>query len=77
MTLRPGGTLRANAHGNGAWEHMTVVVGRVIVEIGDDEVTLETGETVRYSAEQPHGVRNAHDGETKLMLILVATKELQ
>lgn len=76
MTLAPGGTLRANAHGNGAWEHMTVVSGRVIVEIGDDEVRLETGDTVRYSAEQPHGVRNDHAGETKLMLVLVAVKEL-
>lgn len=76
MTLAPGGALRANAHGNGAWEHMTVVSGRVIVEIGKDEVRLETGETVRYSAEQPHGVRNDFDGESKLILVLVAVKDL-
>jgi transcriptional regulator with XRE-family HTH domain len=76
MTLQRGGALRANAHGNGAWEHMTVVTGRVIVEIGDGEVTLEAGETVRYSAEQPHGVRNDYPGISKVMLVLVAVKEL-
>ncbi|MEZ5925904.1 MAG: XRE family transcriptional regulator [Hyphomicrobiaceae bacterium] len=76
LTLQRGGALRANAHGNGAWEHMTVVNGRVVVEIGDDEVTLEAGETVRYSAEQPHGVRNNHTGISKVMLVLVAVKEL-
>jgi transcriptional regulator with XRE-family HTH domain len=76
MTLKRGGSLRANAHGNGAWEHMTVVSGRVVVEIGGDEVTLEAGETVRYSAEQPHGVRNDYQGESKVMLVLVAVQEL-
>lgn len=76
MTLKRGGALRANAHGNGAWEHMTVVSGRVVVEIGGDEVRLEPGETVRYSAEQPHGVRNDYPGESKVMLVLVAVQEL-
>jgi transcriptional regulator with XRE-family HTH domain len=76
MTLEPGGSLRANAHGNGAWEHMTAVSGRVVVEIGTDEVILEAGDTVRYSAEQPHGVRNGHDGQSILLLIVVATKEV-
>lgn len=76
MTLERGGALRANAHGNGAWEHMTVASGRVIVEIGGNEVTLEEGETVRYSAEQPHGVRNAYPGISKVFLVLVASSEL-
>lgn len=76
MTLQRGGELRANAHGNGAWEHMTVVSGRVVVEIGKAEVMLEAGETVRYSAEQPHGVRNDYPGISKVMLVLVAVKDL-
>lgn len=76
MTLKRGGSLRANAHGNGAWEHITVATGRVIVEIGDKEVTLAEGETVRYSAEQPHGVRNDYAGVSKVFLVLVASSEL-
>ena len=76
MRLEPNGSLRANAHGNGSWEHMTAISGRVIVEIGADEVILEAGDTVRYSAEQPHGVRNAHDGQSVLVLVVVAMKEV-
>lgn len=76
VTLERGGALRANAHGNGAWEHMTVASGRVIVEIGGKETTLEEGETVRYAAEQPHGVRNAARGVSKVFLVLVASSEL-
>jgi len=76
IRLEPGGSLRANAHGNGSWEHMTAVSGRVIVEIGEDEVILEEGDTVRYSAEQPHGVRNGQDGQSIVILVVVAMAEV-
>jgi len=76
MAFKCGGSLRANAHGCGAWEHMTCVVGRVVVEIGEHEVTLDVGETVRYSAEQAHGTRNIFNGESKVFLVVIATKEM-
>jgi transcriptional regulator with XRE-family HTH domain len=76
MVLKPGGSLRANAHGNGSWEHQTVIAGRVIIEIGDSEVLLEQGDTLRYSAEQPHGIRNAGDTEARVMLVVLSLKEL-
>lgn len=77
IVYRPGGALRANAHGNGEWEHMTVISGRVVVELDGEEVTLEAGESIRYSGDQPHGARNAHDGETRVMLVVVPLKELR
>ena len=77
MVLKPGGSLRANAHGNGSWEHQTVIAGRVIIEIGDSEVLLEQGDTLRYSAEQPHGIRNAGDTEARVMLVVLSLKEIQ
>jgi transcriptional regulator with XRE-family HTH domain len=76
MVLKPGGSLRANAHGNGSWEHQTVISGRVIIEIGDNEVLLQQGDTLRYSAEQPHGIRNAGDTEARVMLVVLSLKEL-
>jgi len=77
MIFAPGGSIRANAHGNGAWEHLTVVEGRLIVEIGDDDVVLEEGETVRYSAEQPHGARNEGPRRAKALMVLVALDEIE
>ena len=76
LVLKPGGSLRANAHGNGSWEHQTVIVGRVFIEIGDKEVLLEQGDTLRYSAEQPHGIRNAGETEARVMLVVVSLTEL-
>ncbi len=76
MVLKPGGSLRANAHGNGSWEHQTVIAGQVIIEIGDKEVLLEQGDTLRYSAEQPHGIRNAGNTEARVMLVVLSLKEL-
>ena len=69
--MQPGGTFRANAHGSGEWEHITAVSGAIVVEIGDDDVLLQTGETVRYPANQPHGVRNESDDEVKLFLVVI------
>ena len=31
---------------------------------------------MRYSAEQPHGVRNGHDGQSIVILVVVAMKEV-
>lgn len=77
VTYLPGGKLRANAHGNGSWEHHTVISGQIVVEIGDEEVALNAGETVRYSAEQPHGARNDSNEVAKTMLVVIAFKELE
>ncbi len=76
MILKPGGAIRANAHGTGAWEHSTVIQGRLIIEIGDSEVELGPGDTVRYSAEQPHGARNESEEVGRILLVVVSMKEL-
>jgi mannose-6-phosphate isomerase-like protein (cupin superfamily) len=76
MILQPGGSLRANAHGNGAWEHQTVISGKLVIEIGDNEVVLGPGDTVRYSAEQPHGARNDTDEVARVLLVVVSLQEL-
>jgi transcriptional regulator with XRE-family HTH domain len=76
VSLKPGGSLRANAHGNGEWEHCTVVVGSIVQEIGEDEVPLAEGETIRYAADQPHGVRNDSQRDAKVVLVVVPMKDL-
>src|SRR5262245_60780131 len=76
IIYKPGGALRANAHGNGEWEHMTVISGRVVVELDGKEVVLEAGESIRYSGDQPHGARNGHGGESRVMLVVVPLKAL-
>jgi quercetin dioxygenase-like cupin family protein len=48
----------------------------VIVEVGDEEIHLKAGETVRYSADQPHGARNESDEDARTLLVVVSLKEL-
>lgn len=77
VTLRPGGSLRAHPHGNGEWEHATVVTGSIVQEIGEDEVPLAVGETIRYAADQPHGLRNDGTSDAKVLLVVVPMKDLE
>jgi quercetin dioxygenase-like cupin family protein len=75
--LEPGGTIMAEAHGHGAWEHATVFDGSVKVRIGSGWYDLTEGETIRYSAEQPHGVLNPTDKPARCMLVVVSLDELR
>lgn len=77
IRLKPGGQLMANAHGRGEWEHMTVVQGQVTQVIGGDEVLISEGETIRYAADQPHGVRNDGDRDSKVVLVVIPMKDLE
>jgi len=77
VIVQPGGVFRANAHGNGEWEHLTAVSGTIIAEIGEDDVVLRPGETVRYAADQPHGVRNENKSEARLFLVVVPLPSME
>ncbi len=77
VSLRPGGQLMANGHGNGEWEHTTVVQGQVTQVIGNDEILLTEGETIRYAADRPHGLRNDGSGDAKVLLVVIPMKDLE
>lgn len=77
VMLKPGGQLMANAHGRGEWEHTTVVQGSCTQILGNDEVVLAEGETIRYSADQPHGLRNDSGKDCKVFLVVIPMKDLE
>jgi len=77
ITVQPGGARRTNAHGNGSWEHITCVDGEITVEVDDKEVTLSEGETLRYMAEVPHGLRNDGKRVAKAFLVVIPLRQLE
>lgn len=77
MTLVPGGRILAEAHGYGAWEHVTALDGRITVIVGKDSFELREGETIRYSAEQHHGAENRTARTVRCLLVVVARDELE
>jgi transcriptional regulator with XRE-family HTH domain len=77
FVIEPGGNIFAEAHGHGAWEHTTVLEGAVKVKIGTAFYDLANGETIRYSAEQPHGMVNPHDKSARCLLVVVSLDEMR
>jgi transcriptional regulator with XRE-family HTH domain len=75
--LEPGGAIMAEAHGHGAWEHNTVIQGSIKVKIGSGFYDLAEGETIRYSAEQPHGVMNPTKKLARCLLVVISLDELR
>ena len=58
LTIQPGGTLDSAPHARGAREHLTVVSGRIDAVSGDVRHSARPQDTLRYSADIPHSLRN-------------------
>lgn len=71
VRLEAGGASRAHAHGASSWEHWTCLTGQITIEVGDKEVVLNPGETLRYLAEVTHGVRNDTKRPANGILIVI------
>jgi transcriptional regulator with XRE-family HTH domain len=76
VRLDPGGASRAHPHGASSWEHWTCLTGQITIEVGDKEVVLNPGETLRYMAEVKHGVRNDTRRPAHGLLIVIMQDEL-
>ncbi|WP_298912666.1 XRE family transcriptional regulator [uncultured Algimonas sp.] len=58
---QPGGELASSAHPLGSVENLTVLAGTLEVRIGNEAWRAVEGETLRYRADRPHGIRNVGD----------------
>jgi transcriptional regulator with XRE-family HTH domain len=58
IDLHPGQVWRSAPHDTGVSEDIIVVTGMVEVLLGDKWTTLETGQALRFVANQTHGYRN-------------------
>lgn len=70
ITLRPGGTLRSQAHFEGARELLTVRQGAVRVRSGADHDNLARGDSAHYPADVPHAIENTGDEEAIVYLVV-------
>ena len=55
---QPSGKLISSPHPDGSVENLTLLAGKVLVEIGDESWEVNTGETLRYRADRPHVITN-------------------
>ena len=56
-----GGKLKSSPHPEGSVENLTILTGKVVVEVDGERWTAKTGETLRYKADRPHSIENIGD----------------
>ncbi|MFV1441503.1 XRE family transcriptional regulator [Phaeobacter sp. JH20_36] len=62
VSLRPGQCHLSQPHDSGVTEEVFVLEGAMEVLRGDDWVALDTGQGLRFAADQPHGYRCGDSG---------------
>jgi len=70
IEMDPGVTHKSEPHTEGVEETVTVIAGQAVVQCGDMRESLTEGETLLFSANQPHQYENPTDQVTVLHLII-------
>lgn len=71
LTLSPGSTERAQAHGVGTWENLVVTEGSAVIEVNGEPHTLATGDALTFRADQPHVYRNPSPEEPTVLYLVM------
>jgi transcriptional regulator with XRE-family HTH domain len=69
MTAEPGPVREAEAHNNGAVEHMVITAGRWRAGPVGAEVELGSGDYVRFAADQPHRYEALEAGSAAVLIM--------
>jgi XRE family transcriptional regulator, regulator of sulfur utilization len=71
LTIAPHGALESDPHSTGTIEHLTVLSGSLVVQVGTTVATIGAGETARYSADAPHVIRNTSSKSADALLVVM------
>ncbi|MDB2673694.1 cupin domain-containing protein, partial [Akkermansiaceae bacterium] len=67
----PGGGGREKALPHQGEEFLTVLAGKVSLEIGEDMIALEAGDSVYFNAEIPHRLQNNHKKAARVLCVFL------
>ena len=70
LTLKKDGVLESSPHSPETEEFVTVINGRVTVEVNDKNAVLEEGDTIHFHADVKHIIRNENDGDSFLYMVV-------
>jgi len=70
LTLRKNGVLESNAHSPATEEFLTVINGRVTVDVDSKKAVLDEGDTIHFHADVNHVIKNEHDGDSFLYMVV-------
>jgi transcriptional regulator with XRE-family HTH domain len=70
LQLKRDGVVASKAHAKGTEEFLTVLGGKVAIEVNEKEAVLETGDSIHYHADIDHTIRNLYDGDSNLYMVV-------
>ena len=70
LLLKKDGVLESSPHAEGTEEFVTVVSGRIGVEVDSKKAALNEGDTIHFHADLPHIIHNEADGESLLYMVV-------
>ncbi|MFA6470572.1 MAG: XRE family transcriptional regulator [Candidatus Latescibacterota bacterium] len=70
LQLHPEGVLESQAHSTDTEEFITVFTGRVEVEVNGRQAILDPGDSIHYHTDVNHTIRNMHDGDSILYMVV-------
>jgi XRE family transcriptional regulator, regulator of sulfur utilization len=73
LELEPGTHSPSEPHAAGTEEFLMVLEGQMTVTVGQETFTLETGDAIRYQADQPHTYSHTDQNNTLTKACMVIT----
>jgi len=70
LTLKEKGVNESSSHSPNTEEFVTVISGKVSVEVDTKRAVLNEGDTIHFHADVPHIITNEHDGESSLYMVV-------
>jgi transcriptional regulator with XRE-family HTH domain len=70
-TLQPGDAFDGEAHPVGTAEVLSVLSGRLALQVGGSALELDTGDTVLFEAHAPHRYANAATAPVRFTMVVV------
>jgi XRE family transcriptional regulator, regulator of sulfur utilization len=70
IEIEQGGRLSAEAHPEGTQEFLTVFLGEITVQVGDQEYQVSKDDAIRFRADRPHAYHNSGVGLAKINLVI-------
>ncbi|MBN1290722.1 MAG: helix-turn-helix transcriptional regulator [Candidatus Latescibacteria bacterium] len=70
LQIKEKGVLGSDPHSKGTEEFLTVLNGKIAVEIDDQRAILEQGDSIHYHADIHHLIRNESEGESSLYMVV-------
>lgn len=74
IELDAGGVLEAEAHPEGTQEFITAFSGKLIVIVNEQELSIDSGSSVRFKADRPHIYKNTGNDICLLSMVIYYPK---